>query len=181
MNFLESYYYNIITYDFYNKFNYDEVKHLPKLKKIILNFSLKTTSFETLLTFLIILELISFNGGTFTCSKLSNINFKIQKGNPVGCKVILRKASMYSFLSKFCLSILPNLKQFDGLFFSLKSFKSITFKFKKLMLFSELLNQYETFKKIPPMSLTFVVDSSKNIQELLYLFRSYKLPLTQGN
>ena len=179
MHFFELHYQSIIKYDFYNKFFLKSVKDIPKLRKIILNFSLKDEpNLIRSLSFLSVLELISFQKGKLTSSNVSNITFKIQKGNPVGCKVVLRKYLMYSFLSKLVLQISPNLNQFEGIRFSLLAKNSLSFKIKKILLFPELLNQYELFKNISFLHIT-LVGSMKNINKLFYLLRSFRLPLNK--
>jgi len=155
------------------------IKNIPKLQKIILNFSLKEEPKLIMsLSFLSVLELISFQKGKLTSSKISNMTFKIQKGHPVGCKVTLRKYVMYSFIAKLVLQILPGLNQFEGIRFSPTSINSLSFKLKNILLFPELLNQYELFKSIPFLHIT-LVGSSENINKLSYLLRSFRLPLTK--
>ena len=178
MHFFECYLYNIVKYDLFNKFYFKNVNAITKLKKIVLNFSINSLDFSSLITFLATFELLGSQKGIFTRSKTSNIVFKIQKGDPVGCKIVLRKSNMYSFASKLTLHILPSLKKFDGLFFSKKSKNSITLKFKNALLFPELLNQYEMFKSLPFLSITFVGTAS-GINELVFLLRSCKLPLNK--
>lgn len=178
MHFFECYFNNVIKYDLFNKFYFKNINAITKLKKVVLNFSINSSDFSSLITFLATFELIGNQKGVFTRSKTSNIVFKIQKGDPVGCKIVLRKSNMYFFASKFTLYILPSFKKFDGLFFSKKSKNSITLKFKNSLLFSELLSQYEMFKSLPFLSITFVGTSS-SINELVFLLRSYKLPLNK--
>ena len=179
MHFFELHYRSIIKYDFYNKFFFKNIEDIPKLKKVILNFSLKEEPNLTVsLSFLSVLELISFQKGKLTSSKISNMTFKIQKGHPVGCKVTLRKYAMYSFIAKLVLQILPGLKQFKGIKLPSTSINSLSFRLKNILLFPELLNQYELFKSIPFLHITFV-SSSENINKLSYLLRSFRLPLTR--
>ena len=85
---------------------------------------------------------------------------------------------MYSFIAKLVLQILPGLNQFEGIRFSPTSINSLSFKLKNILLFPELLNQYELFKSIPFLHIT-LVGSSENINKLSYLLRSFRLPLTK--
>lgn len=91
MHYLEFYYKTVIKYDLINKFNYKNIKELPKLKKIILDFKTKNFKTKTFAATLLALELISLKKCNFTTSKKPNILLKIQKGQPVGGKVILKK------------------------------------------------------------------------------------------
>lgn len=178
MHFLNFYYQNIIKYDIYNKFYIKKIDQITKLKKIILNFSTKNSNITQILCFLVTLELISSQKGCYTRSKVTNITFRIQKGDVIGCKVTLRKNRMYSFFSNFVLNILPTLKQFNGFHISANLKNSVTFKFKNMLLFSELLNQYDLFKQLPPLNITFV-SSENHINQFIYLLRSFKLPITK--
>jgi ribosomal protein L5 len=50
MHYLEIYYKTVIKYDLINKFNYKNIKELPKLKKIVLNFKTKNFKAKTFAT-----------------------------------------------------------------------------------------------------------------------------------
>ena len=91
MHFLEYYYNNVIKFDLINRFNYKNLKNIPKLEKIVLNFGCKTFELKKLSLSLLSLQLITDKKGILTVSKKPNIVLKIRKGNPVGCKVILTK------------------------------------------------------------------------------------------
>ena len=43
------------------------------------------------------LELITLQKGILTVTKKSNVILKLKKGEPIGCKVVLRKTNMYNF------------------------------------------------------------------------------------
>ena len=94
MHFLDYFYTKTLKFDLINKFYYKELKNLPKLKKIVLNFNCRTTNLKTLATHLLALELITNQKSNLTISKRPNLLLKIRKGNPVGCKVILKKILM---------------------------------------------------------------------------------------
>ena len=73
MHSINYYYNNIVKYDLINKFYYKNIKQLPKIKKIILNFNFKRQNFKNLMSSLIALELISNQKPIFIKSKISNI------------------------------------------------------------------------------------------------------------
>lgn len=169
MNFIEYYYKNVIKYDLLNRFHYKTLNKIPKLNKIVLNFGCKDSNFMQLVSPLIALELITSQKGLLTFSKKSNIVLKIRKGNPIGCKVILKKETMYLFLEKLILNILSNLTEF-----SINSLKSSSLTLKNPLIFSELEQQYYFFKNVPKLQIT-IVSNSKNFYELLFLLKSLKL------
>ena len=179
MNSLEYYYKTIIKYDLINKFSYSNIKKIPELKKIVLNFGCKSSEIKELATSLLALELI-INTNTpifLTKSKQPNVLLKIRKGAPVGCKVILKKKTMYDFFLKLITEILPNLKNFEGINFK-KSITNSNFSFtlKNLVTFKELETYFYLFEKLPPLNITIITNTSTK-KELFFLINSFKLPL----
>jgi large subunit ribosomal protein L5 len=97
MFFFETYVHKIISYDLINTFFYRNLIEIPKLKKITLNFGYQKSNFKHLVSSLLALEFITSKKGKITTSKHLNVFLKIKKGNPVGCKIILKKSTMYFF------------------------------------------------------------------------------------
>lgn len=177
MNILENYYKKIIKQDLINKFSYNRLEDIPQLKKIILNFGCKSFELKSLASALLSLELISIHSGVLTKSKKANILLKIRQGNPVGCIVVLRKSKMYLFLFKLLTNVFPSLKDFKGITVSKQlSNASFSFTLKNLINFKELEKQFYLFSNLPPLNITFVTNT-KNKNELLYLLKSFKIPL----
>ena len=117
MNTLEHYYKKVIKYDLINKFYYNNLKELPELKKIILNFGCRTSEIKFLAASIQVLNLISQrHDSSITNSKHTNIFLKIRKGQPIGCKIILKKKHMYNFFLKLLTEIFPSLKEFKKIY-----------------------------------------------------------------
>ena len=174
MHFLEYYYFNIIKYDLINRFNYQNIKDIPKLKKIILNFGCKTFELKKLSISLLSLQLITAKKGSLTISKQSNIVLKIRKGNPVGCKVVLVKTLMYIFLAKLLLEGLPRLKNkilLKKVFYK----NTLTYNFENILIFKELEKNYLFFSLLKNLQVTFVTNTFSN-EELFFLLCSFKFP-----
>jgi|SRR5210317_103792 len=177
MNILENYYQKVIRYDLINKFNYANLKDLPKLKKIILNFGCKSFELKTIASALLSLELITTKRGSLTTAKRSNILLKIRKGHPVGCVVVLKKTQMYDFFLKLLVEVFPKLKVFNGINTKKKVEKtSFSFTLKDLISFKELEKQFYLFINLPPLNITFITNSQSK-RELFYLLESFKLPI----
>ena len=179
MNIIEQYYKQIIRYDLINKFSYNDLKKIPKIKKIILNFGCKNSEIKSLSTSLLALELITkrTKNRTLTNSKQPNIILKIRKGSPVGCKAILKKENIYTFFLKILTEIIPNLKNFEGI----KTKKNIniasfSFSLKELIAFKELETHFYLFERLPTLNIT-IVTNTKTRKELLFLISSFKLIL----
>jgi len=121
MNPIKNYYNKIIKQDFVNKFNASHNKKIPKIKKLTLNFGCKSFTIQKFATTMLALEIIAKKKASITTSKKPNIFLKIQRGQPAGGKVELRKKNAYVFINKLNLIIfnLPKFKNFSG--FKLKN------------------------------------------------------------
>jgi large subunit ribosomal protein L5 len=148
---------------------------LPELKKIILNFGCKTADVKQLAASLLALELITGQRGIMTRTKHSNINFKIRKGNPTGCKVSLSKPQAYTFLSKMLIEIFPKLKNFYGFPINKRTKKNtFSYELKETFSFTELESHFYLFNGIPKLNITLVTTAS-TIDELLFLLKAFQL------
>ena len=171
MNFLEHYYNKKLKYDLINKFFYLNLKKLPKLKKIVLNFNCKTTELKTLATHLLALELIANQKAVLTISKRPNLLLKIRKGNPVGCKVILKKYSMLHFISKSLNEIFSNIKDFDGIKINLTTeTHSFSFLIQNTLHFSKLNEHYYLFNNLSSLNLSFIMLGLEIVYDNLLFF-----------
>ena len=177
MHFFEYYYENIIKYDLINKFHYKDLKQLPKLKKIVLNFGCRNSDLRVLATILLSLELITNQRCVLTISKTSSVLLKIRKGDPVGCKVILQKTIMYHFFAKLLFKIFSKLKNFSGFIIKSTSLnsKAVSYKLKNSLIFSELEQNYYLFNNLPSLNITIVTNTTKK-KDFFFLLSSFKLP-----
>ncbi len=170
MRIFKFYYKNIIGYDLLHKFVFKEIKHIPKLKKVVLTFCLKKYEIKHLLTSLAALKIISdVKFCSITKSKLSNVSLKIKKGNPIGSKVMLRKERMNLFLLKLLNLRFLNKKKFENV-----NKNTFSFKIKDILKFSELEQNYQYFKNLPVLNVNIISTSIKK-DLLLFLLKSYKL------
>lgn len=175
MNFLNYFHCKTIKYDLINKFNYNKTKNLPKLKKVILNFSFNNTQIKNLSASLLALELIAIKKGKLTTTKKSNILLKIRKGNPVGCKVVLQNDLMFTFLERLIVDIIPsNPITKKSRVNVMKNNKSFSLKILNNFNFKELEKNYNLFNELNNLNIIFVFES--NLQkELIFVLNSLKL------
>lgn len=176
MYFLENYYQNIIQYDLINKFQYKNLQNLPKLQKIVLNFGYKNSNIKILASSLLSLELITTKRGVITKANNSHILLKLRKGNPVGCKVILKKTLMYNFFAKLLIDIFPQIKDFKKSYVQKENFQPSAFSYqlKNIFFFLELERNYNLFNKLSNLNIT-IITNTKTKNELLFLLNSFKL------
>lgn len=177
MHYIEDLYFKTLKYDLSNKFLYKTTKELPRLQKIVLNFGCKTTGIKSLSASLLSLELITQQKGVLTQSKNSDILLKVRKGNPVGCKVVLKNVRMFKFLVRFLLEIFPKSKDLKGLKLN-QRLNQNTFSYQLLdvLNFSDLEKNYYLFYNLPQLKISFITNT-KLKKELTFLLTSLQLPL----
>lgn len=174
---IKKYYNEIIVPDLINKFRYDDITKIPKIKKIILNFGDPKIDLRNLVSALLALELITDNKGSVTISSKPNLMLKIRKGSPVGCKIVLTGESMYKFVFKLICEVFPRVKDFSYLKLSKRlDNDNFSFSLKDLSSFKELSKQFYFFSRLPPLNLVFVFNTSSK-SELSYLLKSFKFPI----
>jgi len=98
-------------------------------------------------------------------------NFKIRKGDPVGCSVTLRRFTMYEFLDRLISIALPRVRDFSGL--PDKAFDgrgNYNMGIKEQIIFPEI--DYDKVDKIRGMNITFTTTAKTDAEarELLVLF-----------
>lgn len=180
MYFLEEFYIKTIKINLINKFIYNKSKKLPILKKISFSFNCKTTNIKHLSSGILALELITKQKGILLLAKRSNIEFKLKKGNPIGCKVTLRKINMFYMFIKLLIEILPKNK----IIYILKSNKIIpenlfVGQIKDPFNFEELSKQYYSFNTLS--NLNFVISMNSNKEEHFFILKSFKFPFKIEN
>lgn len=99
------------------RFGYRNALAVPKLTKIVLNVGCGEAAHDAkaLEEAQRDLGLIAGQKPVVTRAKLAVSNFKIKAGDPVGCKVTLRRHRMYEFLERLICVALPRIRDFRGL------------------------------------------------------------------
>ena len=84
-------------------FGYRNVMQVPKVEKIVINVGVGDATQNSRYLDLAIEELALITGQKplVTRAKKSISNFKLRRGAPIGCKVTLRKNTMYEFMDRF--------------------------------------------------------------------------------
>lgn len=174
MTFFKNFYKTIFKYDLLNKFNYTRTKNLPVIKKIILNFGCKNTKLKNLAASFLALELISCQKGILTKTRKSNLFLKIRKGNPVGCKVVLKNKQMFCFLERNLNEILPKEKNTYKINKNnLISKNFFSYEIHNKFTFNELEKHYYLFNDLEKLDITLVINVTFN-KELFFLLKSFK-------
>jgi large subunit ribosomal protein L5 len=99
------------------KHKYTSPMQVPRLSKIVINMGIGEASQDIKILDKAMEELAAITGQkpVICRAKKAIANFKIKQGNPIGCKVTLRRAMMYEFLDRFVNVAVPRIRDFQGL------------------------------------------------------------------
>jgi large subunit ribosomal protein L5 len=123
------------------------------------------------------LALIVGQKAVVTKARKSIATYKVRMGQPIGCKVTLRKARMYEFLDRLINIALPRVRDFRGL--NPKSFDgrgNYTLGIKEHIIFPEI--DYDKAADIWGMDIT-VCTTARNDDEARALLTAFNFPFRQ--
>lgn len=178
MNYIKNHYDYNINYDLINKLNLNNIFKIPKINKIVLNIGLKNSNMEKkkMISIILLLRLIMNQQVLNTKSKKNNIIFKIKKGDIMGCKITLRKQNIYFFLEKLIIFILPNIKDFKGIFINKKNNSILNFKITNILNFFELEKEFLKFQNLPSIDVNIHTNCKLN-NHLLVLLNQFNISI----
>jgi large subunit ribosomal protein L5 len=123
------------------------------------------------------LALIAGQKAVVTKARKSIATYKLRTGQPIGCKVTLRKARMYEFIDRLINIALPRVRDFRGL--NPKSFDgrgNYTLGIKEHIIFPEI--DYDKAADIWGMDVT-VCTTARNDDEARALLTAFNFPFRQ--
>lgn len=155
-------------------FNLKNRLAVPRLEKIVVNMGVGEGAQDIKLLEKSMEELAVITGQRpiLRRAKKAIANFKIRQGNPIGCKVTLRRAMMYEFMDRLINVALPRIRDFRGV--SAESFDksgNYTLGMNEQNIFPEI--EYDRITRTQGMDITFVIkniESKEQAKELLRLF-----------
>ena len=146
-------------------FSYSNVMQVPRLEKVVINMGLGEAleNARVLDTSMDELSRITGQKPVLTRARKSIANFKLREGNPIGCRVTLRRQRMYDFLYRLLNIALPRVRDFKGV--SPRGFDgrgNFTLGVREQLIFPEI--NYDEVEKIKGMNIT-IVTSAKTDEE----------------
>lgn len=116
MNRLQEKYKNEVVPQLMKEFNYSSIMEVPKIDKVVVNIGVGDAIQNAKLLDEAVEELAAITGQApvITKAKKSIANFKLREGMSIGCKVTLRRETMYEFLDKLFNVSLPRVRDFRG-------------------------------------------------------------------
>jgi large subunit ribosomal protein L5 len=153
-------------------FSYSNVMQVPRLEKVVINMGLGEAleNARILDTSMEEISRITGQRPVLTRARKSIANFKLREGNPIGCRVTLRKQKMYDFIYRLLNIALPRVRDFKGV--SPRGFDgrgNYTLGVREQLIFPEV--NYDDVEKIKGMNITIVTSANtdEEARELLDL------------
>lgn len=177
-------YRNEIVPQLMEKYSIKNSLAVPCLEKIVVNMGVGEghQDLKILEKAMEELSLITGQKPIIRRAKKAIANFKIKKGNPIGCKVTLRRTMMYEFLDRFINVSLARIRDFRGI--SPGSFDkkgNFTIGLTEQTIFPEL--EYDKINRVQGMNITIVIKNSKSAEQSRGLLTFFGMPfrtLTDG-
>ena len=161
------------------KFSFKNTHQVPSIKKISLNMGLgeaiqNPKSIEEASKQL---SLIAGQKTVITRAKNSIAAFKLRENVPIGCRVTLRRSSMWSFLDKLIHIAIPRIRDFRGI--SPRAFDgsgNYTIGIREQLIFPEI--DYDNIDRIRGLNIT-IVTSTDSDQESRMMLEGLGFPFRQ--
>ena len=152
---------------------------VPCLEKISLNIGIGNAKDEKASLEHAVDDLTTISGqkAVITRAKKAISNFKLRVGDPVGCRVTLRKWMMYEFLERLVSIALPRVRDFNGL--SIKSFDgrgNFNFGIEEQIVFPEI--DYDKIDRVRGLDIT-IVTTANNDEGGYELLKSLGFPFKE--
>ena len=161
------------------EFGYKNTLQVPVVEKIVINMGIGegVADRKKVEAAASDLGLIAGQKAVITKARKSIATFKVRDGQPIGCKVTLRKSRMYEFMDRLVNIALPRVRDFRGL--SPKSFDgggNYTIGVKEHIIFPEI--DYDKAADIWGMDIT-VCTTAKSENEARALLSAFNFPFRQ--
>ncbi len=162
------------------KYKYTNAHQVPRMEKIVVNMgvsaSLEKSAIDDAAKDL---SLITGRKPAISKSRHSIANFKLRQGQPIGCRVTLRRDAMYEFFDRLVASALPRIRDFRGL--SPRSFDgrgNYTLGVADQTIFPEI--DLDKIKRQQGMDIT-IVTSARTNQEAMDLLKLLGMPFAEAS
>jgi large subunit ribosomal protein L5 len=161
------------------KRKYKNIHQVPHLEKIIVNMgvsaSLEKGAVDDAAKDL---TLITGRKPVISKSRKSIANFKLRENQPIGCRVTLRRDTMYEFFDRLVAAALPRIRDFRGI--STRSFDgrgNYSLGVADQTIFPEI--ELDKIKRQQGMDIT-IVTSAPTDGEALDLLKMLGMPFAEG-
>jgi large subunit ribosomal protein L5 len=156
------------------KFSLKNKMQVPCLEKIVVNMGVGEAlqDIKILEKAMEELGVITGQKPIIRRAKKAIANFKIKQGQPIGCKVTLRRTMMYEFMDRLINVVMPRIRDFRGVApDSFDGAGNYTLGLSEQGIFPEI--DYDRITRPQGMDITFVIKNARSkeiAKELLKLF-----------
>jgi large subunit ribosomal protein L5 len=176
---LKDQYERVVRSKLTEQFGYANVMQVPTLDKVVVNMGIgeAVNDRKKVENAAADLALITGQRPVITSARKSIATYKLREGQPIGCKVTLRKARMYEFLDRLITIALPRVRDFRGL--NPKSFDgrgNYTLGVREHIVFPEI--DYDKVTDIWGMDIT-VCTTARTDDEARALLTAFNFPFRQ--
>ncbi len=161
------------------QFGYKNPMQVPRVTKVVINMGVGegVNDRKKVEAAAADLALIAGQKAVITKARKSIATFKVREGQPIGCKVTLRKARMYEFIDRLINIALPRVRDFRGL--NPKSFDgrgNYSLGLREHIIFPEI--DYDKAADVWGMDIT-VCTTARTDDEARALLRAFNFPFRQ--
>jgi large subunit ribosomal protein L5 len=176
---LKTHYDNVVRKKLVDQFAYKNAMQVPVIEKIVINMGIgeAVADRKKVDSAAEDLALIAGQKPVITKSRKSIATFKLREGQPIGCKVTLRKTRMYEFVDRLINIALPRVRDFRGL--SSKSFDgrgNYSLGIREHIVFPEI--DYDKVTDIWGLDIT-VCTTARTDDEARALLTAFNFPFRQ--
>ena len=158
------------------EFNYGNPMQVPNVSKIVINACVSEAVQNAKILDTVAKEIADITGQkpVITLAKKAISNFKLRQGQPIGCRVTLRKRLMWEFLYRLINVSLPRVRDFRGV--SAKAFDNdgnYTLGIKEQIIFPEI--NFDNVSKVYGLNVSLVT-TAKTTPEAKSLLKNLGVP-----
>ncbi|MGB0130683.1 50S ribosomal protein L5 [Chlorobium sp.] len=178
---LETFYRENVVPKLMERFQYKNIMMVPKLQKIAINIGIGEAAAEPKLLETAMAELAQITGQRpqIRKSRKAISNFKLRENQAIGCRVTLRRKTMYEFLDRFVSLAVPRIRDFRGLNdTSFDGRGNYTTGIREQIIFPEI--DIDKVPRISGMDVTFVTSAATD-EEAYVLLSELGMPFKKKN
>jgi len=161
------------------KRKYQNVHQVPRMEKIVVNMGVSASLEKSAVDDAVKdLGLITGRKPVINKARKSVANFKLRAGQPIGCKVTLRRDAMYEFFDRLVAAALPRIRDFRGV--SGRSFDgrgNYSLGLNDQTIFPEI--ELDKIKRHQGMDVT-IVTTARTDEEARELLKLMGMPFAEG-
>jgi len=161
------------------KWKYENPHQVPRLEKIVINMGVSASLEKTAIDDAVRdLGTITGRKPVLNRSRKSIANFKLRRGQVIGCHVTLRRDVMYEFLDRLVSAALPRIRDFRGVLpRSFDGRGNYTLGVAEQTIFPEI--DMDKIKRVQGMDITIATTARTN-QEAHDLLKLLGMPIAEG-